>query len=330
MDKALCAVSMMACTDLSLFGWPLMMYGRQQSPGGNILWNGIHTGLAIQTDVSDWWFEDVSRLPLPLFSRLMEIMKKRGMQPENVAGAIVYYARKHLPGLDRWLAGNASRGQRETTSFRTAEAVDQNFQKVLIEGIEKLLPAEAAGKSFCQFLLGLLRVATILDVGGSCKRSLERRIGVQLELATLEGLMIPSFSAESGTWYDTDCVERIIKHYLSAGDHRSLSVAPQSFEIPPPSAPGRVSMLVDSYLAEVASDEGLEVEQIRSLSEAFPGYLRPLHDGLYRALDIYLKVRREVISCFLRACGCANNSCSVRRTRGCRRARENNFWACWI
>ena len=137
----------------------------------------------------------------------MEIMKKRGMRPENVAGAIVYYARKHLPGLDRWLAGNASRGQRETTSFRTAEAVDQNFQKVLIEGIEKLLPAAVAGKSFCQFLLGLLRVATILDVGGSCKRSLERRIGVQLELATLEGLMIPSFSAESGTWYDTDCVE---------------------------------------------------------------------------------------------------------------------------
>ena len=43
--KCLNALSMMVCTDPSLFGWPMMMYGSFQSPGGSILWNGINTGV---------------------------------------------------------------------------------------------------------------------------------------------------------------------------------------------------------------------------------------------------------------------------------------------
>ncbi|CAA7400200.1 unnamed protein product [Spirodela intermedia] len=282
-NKTLSALSMMACTDPSLFGWPMMMYGNTQSPGGSILWNGINTGARIRSDVSDWWFADVSCLSVPLFCRLMETMKERGMRPENISGAIIYYARKYLPGLDRWLTGYGRRG---AESFSVV-SVDQ---KVLLESVEKLLP-EKKGKSFCQFLLGLLRIAMILNVRPSCKYSLEKRIGMQLELVTLEGLIIPSFS-DSDSLYDTDCVERIIKHYLSAEASNVTGFSPSSFDpcLTPSSFPlTRVSKLVDSYLAEVASDPNLKPEKMRSLAEAFPGSLRSLNDGLYRALDIYLK-----------------------------------------
>uniref|UniRef100_A0A1D1Y7S6 BTB/POZ domain-containing protein At3g44820 n=1 Tax=Anthurium amnicola TaxID=1678845 RepID=A0A1D1Y7S6_9ARAE len=282
-SKSLNALSMMACTDPSLFGWPLMMYGNLQSPGGSILWNGINTGARIRSAVSDWWFEDVSCLSVPMFKRLMETMKERGIRPENIAGAVMHYARKYLPGLSRWLAGH---GRISVASL----SMVPDDQKVLLESIEKLLP-EKKGKSFCRFLLGLLRIAMILNVCQSCKYSLQKRIGMQLELATLEGLMIPSFS-DSDNLYDTDCIERIIEHFVSSEASNVTAFSPLSFDpsMTPSSSPlTRVSKLVDSYLAEVAPDVNLKPEKMRALAEAFPASLRSLNDGLYRALDIYFK-----------------------------------------
>lgn len=101
-SKCLNSLSMMVCTDPSLFGWPMMMYGRLQSPGGSILWNGINTGARIRSSESDWWFEDISYLSVCLFERLIQTMKARGIRPENLVGAIMYYAKKYLPGMGRW------------------------------------------------------------------------------------------------------------------------------------------------------------------------------------------------------------------------------------
>ncbi|KAF6146788.1 hypothetical protein GIB67_007502 [Kingdonia uniflora] len=281
--KCVDALSMMACTDPSLFGWPMMMYGSLQSPGGSILWNGINTGARIRSSESDWWWEDVSYLNVPLFVRLVQTMKKRGNRPENLVGAIMYYARRYLPGLGRWQSGTT----RTLASFSMAQ-VPVN-QKVLMESIEKLLP-EKKGKSFCRFLLGLLRVAIILDVSQPCKDSLERRIGMQLDLATLDCLLIPSYS-DSDTLYNSDCVERIIHHFLSTEKALTFfSPSSSNIETSPSSEPMRkVSKLVDNYIAEVASDVNLKPEKIRSLAEALPESSRSLHDGLYRAVDIYFK-----------------------------------------
>nr|DAD28684.1 TPA_asm: hypothetical protein HUJ06_030152 [Nelumbo nucifera] len=287
LSKSLNSLSMMACTDPSLFGWPMMMYGTLQSPGGSILWNGINTGARIRSSESDWWFEDVSYFSVPLFEKLIETMKARGMRPENLAGAIIYYARKYLPGLSRWQSGQSGKSRTVASFSMIPATVDQ---RDLLESIEKLLP-DKKGKSFCRFLLGLLRVAMILDVSQSCKDSLERRVGMQLDLATLDGLLIPTY-ADSDTLYNTDCVERIIQHFLSS-DSNITWFSPSSFDLEtsPLSGPLRkVSKLVDSYIAEVAADVNLKPDKIRSLVEALPESSRSLHDGLYRALDIYFKL----------------------------------------
>ena len=52
-----------------------------------------------------------------------------------------------------------------------------------------------------------------------------------------------------------------------------------------------VSKLMDSYLAEVARDSKLPLDKFHSLAEAVPVSARVSDDGLYRAIDTYLKVR---------------------------------------
>ncbi|XP_020253292.1 BTB/POZ domain-containing protein At3g44820 isoform X1 [Asparagus officinalis] len=273
-SKCLNSLSTMVCTDLSLFGWPMMMYGSLQSPGGSILWNGINTGARIRSSVSDWWFEDISGLSVPMFHKLMEIMDKRGVRSENIASALMYYAKKHLPGLDRW------------QSFSLVPSVDP---KDLLEKITVLLP-EKKGKSYCRFLLGLLRIASILNACKPCKDSLERKIGMQLELATLDDLLIPSFS-DSYNLYDTDCIERIVRYFLSSQASCIPPFSPSSDpELSPSSSPlSTVTKLIDSYLVEIAPDVNLTPEKMRCLLVALPESLRSLDDGLYRALDVYFK-----------------------------------------
>ncbi|KAK8596168.1 hypothetical protein V6N13_000815 [Hibiscus sabdariffa] len=286
LQKCLNAVSTMVCTDPSLFGWPMMMYGSLQSPGGSILWNGINTGARIRSAESDWWFEDISYFSVGLFERLIKTMEERGIRSEHLAGAVMYYARKYLPGLGRWQSTQSGKARTVASFNLTPAAVDQ---RVLVESIEKLLPKKK-GKSFCRFLLGLLRVALILGVNQTCLDSLERRIGKQVELASLDGLLIPSFS-DSDTLYDTDCVERIIHHFVSSESGLTLFSPPSLDLISSPSCEPlrKVARLMDNYLAEVASDVNLKPEKIRSLAEVLPDSSRTLHDGLYRALDIYFK-----------------------------------------
>ncbi|KAI7756620.1 hypothetical protein M8C21_021371 [Ambrosia artemisiifolia] len=265
--KCLNAMSTIVCTDSSLFGWPMMMYGRLQSPGGSILWNGIDTGARIQSSDSDWWFDDASCLGVALFERFVKTLEAKGIQPEKLTGAIMCYCGKHLHGLGRWQGGQITK-TKSIANFSTKS--DTNDQRCLLETIVELLP-QTKGKSVCRFLLGLLRVGLILGVHDKCQDSLEKRIGMQLDLATLDGLMIPSYS-DSDTLYNTECVERIINYSLTSEET------------------GRnVSKLVDSYLAEIASDVNLKPEKLHSLAVALPESSRSLNDGLYRAVDIYFE-----------------------------------------
>ncbi|XP_042067802.1 BTB/POZ domain-containing protein At3g44820-like isoform X1 [Salvia splendens] len=285
-SRCINALSVMICTDPSLFGWPMMMYGSLQSPGGSILWNGINTGAKIHSNESNWWFEDVSYLCVELFERLIQTMEAKGISLENLARSIMYYCKKYLPGLGRWQGGQSGLSRTVASFSMTPANVNQD---ALLRSVIKLLP-EKKGKSFCRFLLGLLRVALILGVNNTCQDSLERRIGIQLDLATLDGLLIPNYS-DSDTLYNTDCVERMIRHFVSS-EPSAASISPLSADLDTSPSSGRfkrVAKLIDNYVAEVASDVNLKPGKLRALAEALPESLRSLHDGLYRALDIYIK-----------------------------------------
>ncbi|VAI21688.1 unnamed protein product [Triticum turgidum subsp. durum] len=56
-----------------------------------------------------------------------------------------------------------------------------------------------------------------------------------------------------------------------------------------------VGKLVDNYLAEVASDANLKPAKFCELALAMPDHARIYDDGVYRAVDIYLKCHDDVV-----------------------------------
>ncbi|KAJ6979598.1 BTB/POZ domain-containing protein [Populus alba x Populus x berolinensis] len=278
-----------ACTDPNLFGWPMMEHGPMQSPGGSVMWNGISTGARPKHSSSDWWYEDVSTLSLPLYKRLICTMESHGIRLEILAGSIALYAKKYLPGLNRHQGANESTSRLMAV---TSGALPEE-QKVLLEEIDHLLPVQK-GLVPTKFLFGLLRTAMILKANPSCLANLEKRIGMQLDQATLEDLLMPNFSYSTETLYNFDCVQRILEHFLAmdqiTGGSSPCSVDDGQLIGSPSLTPiTTVAKLIDGYLVEVAPDVNLKLPKFQALAAAVPEYARPLDDGLYRAIDIYLK-----------------------------------------
>ncbi|XP_051128739.1 BTB/POZ domain-containing protein At1g30440-like [Andrographis paniculata] len=280
-----------ACTNPTLFGWPVRDHRAPlQSPGGSVLWNGISTGARSKNLSSDWWFEDASTLSLSLYKRLISAMETRGMKPETIAGSLSFYAKKYLPGLNRRHGASEGSGHLAPGSGALLSVEEQ---KILLEEIDHLLPVQKGFVS-TKFLAGLLRTAKILRVNPSCISNLEMRIGMQLDQATLEDLLMPCFSYSMETLYDVDCVQRILEHFLAMdqvdGGETPGSVDGGQLMGSPSLVPiTMVAKLIDGYLAEVAPDVNLKLPKFQSLAGGVPEYARPLDDGLYRAIDIYLQ-----------------------------------------
>ncbi|KAJ0624374.1 putative NPH3 domain-containing protein [Helianthus annuus] len=51
-----------------------------------------------------------------------------------------------------------------------------------------------------------------------------------------------------------------------------------------------VGKLIDGYLSEIASDTNMKPKKFLELVFELPGHARVYDDGLYRVVDVYLKV----------------------------------------
>ncbi|KAL3515499.1 hypothetical protein ACH5RR_022401 [Cinchona calisaya] len=258
----------------------------------------------------DWWFEDVSILRIDHFVRVVTAIKVKGMRYDLIGAAIMHYAAKWLPGLIKegssgsddgtnyshandintsWKAGLHMIVAGKKEDMQTVQAKDQ---RMIVESLISIIPPQKDSVS-CSFLLQLLRMANMLKVAAALVTELEKRVGMQFEQATLADLLIPSYN-RSETLYDVDLVQRLLEHFLVQEQTESSSPSRQSFaEVPQrgtnPNAKMRVARLVDSYLTEVSRDRNLSLTKFQVLSEALPDSARTCDDGLYRAVDSYLK-----------------------------------------
>ncbi|WOK92339.1 BTB/POZ domain-containing protein [Canna indica] len=141
------------------------------------------------------------------------------------------------------------------------------------------------------FLSMLLRASIFLETTVACRLDLEKRMGLQLGQAVLDDLLIPSFTFEGDTEFDIDTVHRILMNYLEHEIHgnRTGYNTDDDYISPPRSDMDRVGRLMESYLAEIASDPNLTIARFISLAELVPQQARINEDGMYRAIDIYLK-----------------------------------------
>ncbi|KAJ8759146.1 hypothetical protein K2173_004153 [Erythroxylum novogranatense] len=280
-----------ASADPSLFSWPMSGCCDFQDPKGTVFWNGICTLTKPHSMGEDWWYRDASSLRLPMYKRVILAVGSNGMKPERVAGAIMHYAMRHLPLLGRQSSLQSS--EYPATVLTKSPSLDGD-QRNLLEELVELIPYQ---KSIVpsKFLLRLLRTAMMLHASSSCRENLEKRVGVQLHETAVEDLLIPNTAYSMETLYDIDCVQRILDHFMlvdqdaitsnDALDEGSHSLTPVTL----------VANLIDNYLAEVAPDINLKLAKFQSLAAAIPDYARTIDDGLYRAIDIYLKAHPWLI-----------------------------------
>lgn len=294
-SRCINSLAMKACADPMLFSWPVSGCNEpSRGPSNNTaFWNGICTATKPKAHPvsDDWWHEDVSFLSLPLYKRLIRAVEAGGMRPENVAGALVFYAKKYIPQMNR------QSSFKNLNSGSTISIPSEADQGSLLEEIVELLPIQK-GVIHTRFLLRLLRTAMVLNAGPPCRENLERRVGLQLDQAALEDLLVPNLGYNVETLYDIDCFQRILDHFM-AMEQASTAASPCIVEESQVLEGGQsltsltsltmVANLVDAYLAEVAPDVNLKFPKFQALAAAVPDYARPLSDGIYRAIDIYLK-----------------------------------------
>lgn len=289
-SRCINSLAMKTCADPTLFSWPMSRTSDAKSTDGTVFWNGICTSAKPQPIGEDWWYEDVSCLRWPLYRRLILTVASNGMKSERVVGAIMYYARRHLPLLGR----ETSFRSWNATPHGAASSTPEMDQRNLLEQLVELLP-DQKGVTPSNFLLRLLRTAILLEASPSCRENLEKRVGAQLDQAALEDLLIPTMGYSVETLYDVDCLQRMLDHFILVDHDDPVSncivdegqMMRVSHSLTPMS---QVASLIDSYLAEVAPDVNLKPTKFRSLAGVIPDYARPSDDGLYRAIDIYLKV----------------------------------------
>ncbi|KAG6407934.1 hypothetical protein SASPL_130934 [Salvia splendens] len=224
-----------------------------------------------------WWDEDLAELEIDLYWRVMEAIKSGGKVPSHLIGdALRAYSSRWLPNLGKCIHDDG-------------EVHSRN--RLILESVVSLLPAEKGAVS-CSFLLKLLKAANVVNASVSSKKELAKRAGFQLDEATVDGLLLPS-CCENGTWHDVDTVLVMLEEFVSRSAE-GVGIEFQERRRSSSAAHRKVAKLVDEFLLEIARDANLPMSKFIAIAEAIPEFARVVHDGLYKAIDVYLKEHPEL------------------------------------
>ncbi|CAJ2677057.1 unnamed protein product [Trifolium pratense] len=257
-----------------------------------------HTSEDATSNQESWWFNDVATLRIDHFMRIISAIKAKGIKPETIGKCIMQYAKRWLPGMYEELEGLRGYGHEKSnlqfTIFgrkKQESAAHSKEQTTIIESLVSIIPTQQEAVP-CKFLLQMLKMAMMYSVSPALISDLEKRVGMVLEDAEVNDLLIPRYqnrdqgkmvnmpnSPEDCTMQDIDVVQRIFEYFLMH-EKQQMQLQQKS---------GKLNRLMDNYLAEVATDPNLSITKFQVLAELLPEYTRSFDDGLYRAIDTYLK-----------------------------------------
>ncbi|GAU14999.1 hypothetical protein TSUD_47940 [Trifolium subterraneum] len=266
-----------ACVDVSKVDWSYT-YNRKKLPEENGI-ESNQNGVRTRNVPKDWWVEDLCELEVDMYESVIKNIITKEIQTNDVIGeALKAYAYRKLP--------NFSKGM--------IPCGDVSKHRLIVETIVKLLPSEKGSVS-CRFLVKLLKAAIFVESEDRIKEELVKRIGQQLEEASVNDILIRAPDGEI-TMYDVGIVQNIVREFLMK-DHNSEIESVDGGELEGIRKPGilsdasklMVAKLIDSYLAEIAKDPNLPLSDFVNLAELVSNISRPAHDGIYRAIDTYLK-----------------------------------------
>ncbi|KAI3506496.1 hypothetical protein L1887_28857 [Cichorium endivia] len=242
------------------------------------------------------WLNDVATLRIDHFMKIVTSMTLKGLKPDLLGSCIMIYAEKWLLGTDVETEGSKryTNGKNELQwSIQPGRSPEMEFgqyqeQRRIIESLVSILPHEKDAIS-CKFLLWMLKMAMVYSVSPALVSELEKRIGMVMDNASVYDLLIPGYTtAEQGkqvkstgeqTLYNVDSVQRILEYFLMHEQQQQTQGHGNT----------NISKLLDNYLAEIAGDPNLSATKFQVIAESLPDNARPCDDGLYRAIDIYLK-----------------------------------------
>ncbi|KAI5588856.1 hypothetical protein BDE02_05G124100 [Populus trichocarpa] len=244
------SIASKACMDTTKVEWTYT-YNRKKLPSENGK-DPLWNGVRRpQVVPKDWWVEDLCELQIDLYKRVITTIKTKGRVSSDLIGeALIAYALRRLPGFSKGIVQSG-----DITKYRS-----------LAETIVRLLPTEK-GSVPCGFMLRLLRAAILLECEETERNELMRRISQQLDEVTVADLLIQSSTRETTIYFQ---------------ENRSPRFASDASKV-------LVAKLVEGYLAEIARDPNLSLSKFVNLANTVSSFGRSSHDGLYRAVDMYLK-----------------------------------------
>ncbi|XP_051140264.1 BTB/POZ domain-containing protein At3g22104 isoform X2 [Andrographis paniculata] len=201
-----------------------------------------------------WWFEDFLALDTSVIRALVKMMIARNFDHGIISRFLFYYQKARL----------------------VSAPADQKI-KIMETVIDMLECLDIRLVSY-KMLFHLLRVGVKLNLSTSSRDKIESMIGLQLDQATLDNLLVPS-PVRTSYLYDVNLVLRLVKSFLSKG----VCCVPLS-------RLKKVANVMDLYLAEVAPDPCLKTSKFFALMEALPESARDCYDGVYDAISLYLQV----------------------------------------
>ncbi|CAI9264174.1 unnamed protein product [Lactuca saligna] len=252
--------------------------------------------------IVDWWVEDLIVLRIDIFQRVLLAMISRGFKQNELGPILMLYAEKCLQGLEI-----------HQKNKKKIDSKQEHEKRIVLETIVSLLPRERNTMSV-SFLSMLLRAAIYLETTMACKLDLEKRMGLQLGQAVLDDILIPSFHFDGDTLFDVDTIKRVMMNYL---EHVLEINNNQENDME------KVGKLMESYLAEIASDRNLLLSKFINFIEHIPEQAKVSDDAIYRAIDIYLKVH-PTLSEMERKKVCNLMDCEKLSSEACAHAAQND------
>ncbi|KAL7614703.1 BTB/POZ domain-containing protein NPY4 [Lactuca sativa] len=255
-NRCLDSIASKASMDPCKIEWSYT-YNRTKSENGNEtpLYNGVRKQVMVP---KDWWVEDLCELPVDLYKKVITTIRGKGKVSLDVLGESL----------------------KAYTQRRLKNGGDDVKIRSLIETIMFLLPKEKTSVS-CDFLIQLLHESVRLDCGETRRRELGQRIGQQLQNALVSDLVN----------LDVDLVQELVKIFMmqdqiadNGDEHGFLEV-----KFVDSASKVKVAKLIDCYLAEIAKNPDLPLLKFTDLAEIVSTLPRISHDGIYRAIDTFLK-----------------------------------------
>ncbi|XP_076950941.1 phototropic-responsive NPH3 family protein NPY4-like [Bidens hawaiensis] len=224
-------------------------------------WSFTYTRKKSVTVPQDWWVEDLCDLSSDLYKRVMIAIKSNGKTGSYVIGeSLSLYVKKRL----HWFGKRS--GKRDGDVVKT---------HALIEMILELLPDETESVS-CGLLVHLLHACVVLECAGTKRKELMRRIGNRLHDATVSDIVI----------LDVDLVQELVAVFMTRNQNDENGI----LEVNGVSSEKvTVAKIIDGYLAEIAKDPDTSLLKFADLADMVSSLPRSTHDGIYRAIDMYLK-----------------------------------------